>query len=941
MLVVLFSDALITCVREGKSKLVIKDHLDFPSLFAKASSSKPSTDFPIRLVDPTLAHVATRAEALSRGDASLPPAPKTSAPFGFDLIFPGGSMSFQAANGKDKREWMDALSHSIIDSTPPALEVQWPMLLHRVRDDTLHSAVLSGEAIRVDAFGLSTMEGLSRACSDLGHPAFEPDVMMYDPVPAGPSVGAASPMEPGVASWARRQLDVIRATHDSVTAAIISTLEDCSRELETNVRAGESGEGETALDVIEAFASGASKSVCPLDPPARSSVGADAFCARVSAVLFGAEVDMNHRDPAERTPLLLGAERGLTESVRALLRAGVDVAATDLDGRSGLHLAAQGGHASIVTLLTSHGAPVNGEASVDLVGRTPVEAALAGPPSTVGVIMRALVSAGATVSQSRPQIVTLVHLAVLRGPEFACVIPQLMEAGVDANHPLLETDASTMGTVAASETDGVGRRSSLRSQRMLPVGADLGEARGCGGVTPLHLACGAGYDGDFATSEVLKSALESLLSWNVENETPPLSKCRPGGANSEAVAELLKAGAKPNLRSGPATGVSTPLHFLARQLVAACPSPVPALRASPTPQEGLGSDRDLPRIGIPEPDSIDAPELCTPGGTVVDVPQVSACIMALLGAGARADVPDAAGVTPRDLLSRCGFSLALDAGVAVFTGKEGGSLPPAIGSPVLSPRIAFYTPPPEVTPGEVASLTTGGLASAVLLARRHMTLPTWVALDTARFLPDATSGCCMACGSEFGWFNRRHHCRSCNAIVCSACSAKTQALYKAGTDFLRAGMLGGASMASWEMARVCDGCFNKLDADLDVEAARAEAFSRAQASAVRSKEADDRERLASLRTQATERHALLSSSNARRILDEDDLAAERAVGTRVSGGLGALKSQMQDTVNALQLRGEKLEAVTEQSEQLSSTAGDFADLARQLEKKNKGFFGLF
>eukprot|EP01104_Vermistella_antarctica_P015394 TRINITY_DN504_c0_g1_i1.p1 TRINITY_DN504_c0_g1~~TRINITY_DN504_c0_g1_i1.p1 ORF type:complete len:169 (+),score=16.38 TRINITY_DN504_c0_g1_i1:259-765(+) len=38
------------------------------------------------------------------------------------------------------------------------------------------------------------------------------------------------------------------------------------------------------------------------------------------------------------------------------------------------------------------------------------------------------------------------------------------------------------------------------------------------------------------------------------------------------------------------------------------------------------------------------------------------------------------------------------------------------------------------------------------------------------WLPDDFSRVCMNCGSEFGLFRRRHHCRTCGVLICSDCS---------------------------------------------------------------------------------------------------------------------------------------------------------------------------
>ncbi len=58
---------------------------------------------------------------------------------------------------------------------------------------------------------------------------------------------------------------------------------------------------------------------------------------------------------------------------------------------------------------------------------------------------------------------------------------------------------------------------------------------------------------------------------------------------------------------------------------------------------------------------------------------------------------------------------------------------------------------------------------------------------------------CQLCTSEFSVTFRRHHCRCCGKVVCSACSAN-----KAPLPYLKN-----------RNARVCDECFNKLKQELE------------------------------------------------------------------------------------------------------------------------------
>lgn len=62
------------------------------------------------------------------------------------------------------------------------------------------------------------------------------------------------------------------------------------------------------------------------------------------------------------------------------------------------------------------------------------------------------------------------------------------------------------------------------------------------------------------------------------------------------------------------------------------------------------------------------------------------------------------------------------------------------------------------------------------------------------WIPDARVTMCQLCTSEFTVTFRRHHCRACGKVVCSACSVNRAPLHYLG----------------FRPARVCDACFQKL-----------------------------------------------------------------------------------------------------------------------------------
>ncbi|ETV90924.1 hypothetical protein H310_14410 [Aphanomyces invadans] len=76
--------------------------------------------------------------------------------------------------------------------------------------------------------------------------------------------------------------------------------------------------------------------------------------------------------------------------------------------------------------------------------------------------------------------------------------------------------------------------------------------------------------------------------------------------------------------------------------------------------------------------------------------------------------------------------------------------------------------------------------------RKHMPDGEWI--------PDVSVLACMACKGEFSFWNRKHHCRRCGAVVCDSCStSRTKHIYR--------------DMAATcdENMRVCDPCIQVID----------------------------------------------------------------------------------------------------------------------------------
>ena len=106
-------------------------------------------------------------------------------------------------------------------------------------------------------------------------------------------------------------------------------------------------------------------------------------------------------------PLIDAARNGDVEAVRSLLAEGADVNTAQGDGMTGLHWAAEGGHAAVADLLLAAGAGV--EARTRVGGYTPLHlASRSGHGSIANALLDAGADPGVTTTGSG---VTPLHLA--------------------------------------------------------------------------------------------------------------------------------------------------------------------------------------------------------------------------------------------------------------------------------------------------------------------------------------------------------------------------------------------------------------------------------------------------------------------------------------------------------------------------------------------------
>ncbi|KAL7060140.1 hypothetical protein AAHC03_09272 [Spirometra sp. Aus1] len=159
----------------------------------------------------------------------------------------------------------------------------------------------------------------------------------------------------------------------------------------------------------------------------------------VRAILKNEQVDIEMRDAAGSTPLVLASRQGHTAIVRELLLANARLDQVDQDGWSALRSAAWGGHKDVVKLLLEAGV------NVDITGpdcRTALRAAAwAGHTEVV----QCLLEAGANVNQAdaegRTPLIAAAYMGCIQ------VIEILADAGADLNHA--DQDGRTALCVAA------------------------------------------------------------------------------------------------------------------------------------------------------------------------------------------------------------------------------------------------------------------------------------------------------------------------------------------------------------------------------------------------------------------------------------------------------------------------------------------------------------
>jgi len=167
--------------------------------------------------------------------------------------------------------------------------------------------------------------------------------------------------------------------------------------------------------------------------------------------------------------------------------------------------------------------------------------------------------------------------------------------------------------------------------------------------------------------------------------------------------------------------------------------------------------------------------------------------------------------------------------------------------------------------------------------------------DKSLWMPDKKSNKCQLCCILFNYTNRKHHCRSCGTLVCTACSLKGLHLTT-------------ESAAAATPDRVCDSCFNYHIAHAQI-----------RATSMRRKKSQSVSRVQS------ESSVFKSASS---------VAAVPVKAAQKSSG-------MSDTMTALEANHKQLQETRDKTEMLTESANEFNDLSKQILKQQKNKVGLF
>jgi ankyrin repeat protein len=263
---------------------------------------------------------------------------------------------------------------------------------------------------------------------------------------------------------------------------------------------------------------------------------------KVVEALVDAGADLEARDVDECTPLHWAAEAGEVAVAKLLLLAGADVNARTGTRGTALHTALHANYHEFVAVLLDSDADVS---IADEDGEQPIHAAtIAGSVSAA----RALVDAGASVNAAGAKGGTPLHLACSR--DELTVVQFLLENGADVGAVDEEGQTPLHWLCTAALVEEM----TLRLMAILvDAGADI-NAPDRAGEAPLHVACREGQSG--LVRYLLRTAGASVTLANRDGWTPLHHAASEG--HLAIVRLLVEDGATIDAREGSG---ETPFHF--------------------------------------------------------------------------------------------------------------------------------------------------------------------------------------------------------------------------------------------------------------------------------------------------------------------------------------------------------------------------------------------
>ncbi|PAA93125.1 hypothetical protein BOX15_Mlig019813g1, partial [Macrostomum lignano] len=269
----------------------------------------------------------------------------------------------------------------------------------------------------------------------------------------------------------------------------------------------------------------------------------------------GAEVNVITRGCEDKqTPLHVCAQWGLEGATHALIERNADVNAQDADGNTPLHLAIQGGHMTVVSLLLSH--PGLDLRLRNARGATPFASAM---ESRIQRVAQAIVDREPTAPELRDnQGRNFLHKAVLKADLDSVLF--LISISADVNSRVRDqTELAPLHLcVAAPSTDAT----SSVARHLLLAGADPNARTSGQRRTPLHLACAAG-NCDLA-GILLENESVEVNCTDDGGETPLHLAMREGHLPVCRLLLQQHRRPRPQLLSAANIRGQTPLHLLAQ-----------------------------------------------------------------------------------------------------------------------------------------------------------------------------------------------------------------------------------------------------------------------------------------------------------------------------------------------------------------------------------------